>query len=32
MYGTGSGQRFFMGPYLDALPAAVINIVGERAQ
>jgi hypothetical protein len=32
MYGTGSGQRFFMGPYLDALPAAVINIVGEPAQ
>jgi hypothetical protein len=28
-YGSGSGEEFFMGPYLDALPAAVINIVGK---
>jgi hypothetical protein len=27
-YGAGSGQQFFMGPYLDALPAAVTAIVG----
>jgi hypothetical protein len=26
-YGVGSGQQFFMGPYLDALPAAVMTIV-----
>lgn len=26
-YGIGSGQQFFMGPYLDALPAAVTSIV-----
>lgn len=26
-YGVGSGQQFFMGPYLDALPAAVTSIV-----
>jgi hypothetical protein len=29
MYGLGSGQQFFMGPYLDALPEAVINLVGQ---
>jgi hypothetical protein len=27
-YGSGSGQQFFMGPYLDALPAAVNAAVG----
>jgi hypothetical protein len=32
MYGVGSGQQYFMGPYLDALPATVTNMVGERAQ
>jgi hypothetical protein len=26
-YGSGSGQQFFMGPYLDTLPAAVTAIV-----
>jgi hypothetical protein len=24
-YGTGAGQAFFMGPYLDALPTVVVN-------
>ena len=24
-YGEGSGQAFFMGPYLDVLPQAVLN-------
>jgi hypothetical protein len=27
-YGAGTGQRFFRGPYLDTLPAAVTAIVG----
>jgi hypothetical protein len=27
-YGPGSGEQFFMGPYLDALPASVVDIVG----
>lgn len=26
-YGKGSGESFFMGPYLDALPAAVNKLV-----
>lgn len=30
-YGSGSGQQFFMGPYLDALPAAVNAIVGNNS-
>jgi hypothetical protein len=30
-YGSGSGQQFFMGPYLDALPAAVTAIVGNNS-
>lgn len=30
-YGPGSGEEFFMGPYLDALPAAVLSIVGSKA-
>jgi hypothetical protein len=28
LFGDGSGESFFMGPYLDALPAAVHNLVG----
>lgn len=28
-YGPGSGEQFFMGPYLDALPASVVDIVGK---
>jgi hypothetical protein len=28
MYGAGSGEAFLLGPYLDVLPAAVINQVG----
>ena len=27
MYGTGSGEAFLLGPYLDVLPAAVIKQV-----
>ena len=27
MYGDGSGEAFFMGPYLDVLPAAVAGRV-----
>ena len=27
MYGDGSGEAFLLGPYLDVLPAAVINQV-----
>jgi hypothetical protein len=27
LYGEGSGEIFFMGPYLDTLPAAVIKAV-----
>ncbi len=27
MYGQGSGEAFFMGPYLDVLPAAVVKQV-----
>ena len=30
-YGSGSGEQFFMGPYLDTLPAAVISIVGKNS-
>jgi hypothetical protein len=26
-YGVGSGEMFFMGPYLDVLPAAVTNVL-----
>ena len=29
-YGAGTGERFFMGPYLDALPTAVIGLVGDK--
>jgi hypothetical protein len=28
-FGPGSGEQFFMGPYLDALPATVVDIVGK---
>ncbi len=28
IYGAGSGEAFLLGPYLDVLPAAVINQVG----
>jgi hypothetical protein len=31
-YGTGSGQQFFMGPYLDALPGAVTAIVDQSGR
>jgi hypothetical protein len=30
-YGNGSGEEFFMGPYLDALPAVVIEMVGKTS-
>jgi hypothetical protein len=30
-YGSGSGQQFFMGPYLDALPAAVNAVIGANS-
>jgi hypothetical protein len=28
VFGDGAGESFFMGPYLDALPAAVHKLVG----
>jgi two-component sensor histidine kinase len=31
-YGSGSGQQFFMGPYLDTLPAAVTTIVEQAGR
>jgi len=31
-YGAGSGQQFFMGPYLDTLPAAVTAIVEKASR
>jgi hypothetical protein len=30
-FGDGSGEAFFMGPYLDALPAAVTTLAVDRA-
>jgi len=30
-FGEGSGEAFFMGPYLDVLPKAVGRMVGEQA-
>jgi hypothetical protein len=30
-YGEGSGQAFFMGPYLDVLPKAVIAAARKAA-
>lgn len=32
LYGEGSGELFFMGPYLDALPATVVKAVKESSQ
>ena len=31
-YGAGTGEQFFMGPYLDALPTTVIGIVGNSSR
>jgi hypothetical protein len=31
-FGDGSGEAFFMGPYLDALPAAVSTLAVDRAK
>ena len=31
LFGRGSGEAFFMGPYLDVLPATVARIVGTSA-
>ena len=31
-YGAGTGEQFFMGPYLDALPATVGEIVGKNSR
>jgi hypothetical protein len=31
-YGAGTGEQFFMGPYLDALPAAVTSIVSGKSE
>jgi hypothetical protein len=31
-YGEGSGETFFMGPYLDALPAAVSELIKRIAK
>ena len=31
LYGDGSGEQFFMGPYLDTLPATVMKSVKEGA-
>ena len=32
LYGEGSGEIFFMGPYLDTLPATVIKSVKDTAK
>jgi hypothetical protein len=32
LYGEGSGETFFMGPYLDALPAAVSELIRRIAK
>jgi hypothetical protein len=32
LYGEGSGETFFMGPYLDALPAAVGDLIKRIAK
>lgn len=32
LYGSGSGEAFLLGPYLDVLPAAVIRQVKVRTQ
>jgi hypothetical protein len=31
-FGDGTGEAFFMGPYLDTLPAAVSQLTVERAE
>jgi hypothetical protein len=31
-YGAGTGEQFFMGPYLDALPAVVTSIVYGKSE
>jgi hypothetical protein len=31
-YGTGTGEQFFMGPYLDALPAAVSGFIADTSR
>jgi hypothetical protein len=31
-FGDGSGEAFFMGPYLDALPAAVNTLSAEQSE
>jgi hypothetical protein len=31
-YGAGTGEQFFMGPYLDSLPAVVTGIVYGRSR
>jgi hypothetical protein len=32
LFGEGSGEAFFMGPYLDVLPAAVQKLVNETTE
>lgn len=31
-FGDGTGETFFMGPYLDTLPTAVSNLVADKAR
>ena len=31
-FGEGTGEAFFMGPYLDVLPKIVIKSAAERSQ
>jgi hypothetical protein len=31
-FGEGAGEDFFMGPYLDILPNAIVNLIKTRAQ
>ena len=32
LFGSGSGEAFFMGPYLDVLPAAVTKQINSRSE
>jgi hypothetical protein len=32
LFGEGSGEAFFMGPYLDVLPASVIKLVRDHSR
>jgi hypothetical protein len=32
LFGDGAGETYFMGPFLDALPAAVRELVGRHAR